>query len=175
MAVHPRACGEQAAPAGCRRHGHGSSPRLRGTGPGLRERWPPGRFIPAPAGNSPARWSFRRPPPVHPRACGEQLFDGCDLYRIGGSSPRLRGTEVLRGGKRLFHRFIPAPAGNSGSAVSSMRRVSVHPRACGEQWFRGLKHEKGIGSSPRLRGTDANPGCDLTYRRFIPAPAGNSL
>ena len=57
--VHPRACGEQSIPSHVRLHGLdcGSSPRLRGTGCSPAGAWGrrPGRFIPAPAGNSPVR------------------------------------------------------------------------------------------------------------------------
>ena len=52
---------------------------------------------------------------------------------------------------------------------------AVHPRACGEQ----SKCQSGrmgfLGSSPRLRGTGACKWGSRSRRRFIPAPAGNSM
>ena len=50
----------------------GSSPRLRGTEHRPMADQPPGRFIPAPAGNSLDQFWNARPHEVHPRACGEQ-------------------------------------------------------------------------------------------------------
>ena len=69
--------------------------------------------------------------PVHPRACGEQTLQ----------------------------------------AARNVAAISVHPRACGEQWVEpaghyhavhpcptsaGLVTWHDVGSSPRLRGTDAD-------------------
>ncbi len=131
-AVHPRACGEHYRQGRFLSLPVGSSPRLRGTpcrSPGHAAST---RFIPAPAGNTPGPRLRRRSRPVHPRACGEHHEAGMWARAIIGSSPRLRGTPLLR--KRCKHsrRFIPAPAGNT--ALSSPRRTlwPVHPRACGE-------------------------------------------
>ena len=71
--VHPRVRGEQARVIKPGHNVSGSSPRARGTGaarPAL-GRWR--RFIPACAGNRPARWRRHHPAPVHPRVRGEQL------------------------------------------------------------------------------------------------------
>ena len=95
----------------------GSSPRLRGTDYGC---GPPDwkqRFIPAPAGNS-CQISVRSVSnPVHPRACGEQVFQVADLARDLGSSPRLRGTALLTNHLTGGCRFIPAPAGNRWTGI----------------------------------------------------------
>ena len=114
--------------------------------------------------------------PVHPRACGEQT-----------------PPSVLQ--VSHFDRFIPAPAGNSGSppprtlpitvhpracgeqaALSNLSAVAqtVHPRACGEQSILQFLLLAYLGSSPRLRGTDPPPPTTFRVSRFIPAPAGNS-
>ena len=164
------------------------------------------RFIPAPAGNT-------------------RIGSGRE-FRAGesGSSPRLRGTRsavilasvVLPvhpracgehrrpGGPRgAASRFIPAPAGNTGSSsvaphpadVGSSPRLrgtrirvyrqhrtrssAVHPRACGEHVSRrppmSLKRWRTV--HPRaLRGTHraGHETDDADDRRFIPAPAGNT-
>ncbi len=172
--VHPRACGEQRAGIEFSTTFCGSSPRLRGTGKGsLICSWVI-RFIPAPAGN---RWELccgTRRPPVHPRACGEQVTVRWRRLSIAGSSPRLRGTAVAWLCIRPFRRFIPAPAGNRECPHSPAVSFSVHPRACGEQnWKRTIAH-CAHGSSPRLRGTVLGCLHDSRFIRFIPAPAGNS-
>ena len=150
VAVHPRACGEHGNYSAARLLAVGSSPRLRGT--------PPlalfvTRFIPAPAGNTTALHDDLARSAVHPRACGEHTSASPLPWRPS--------------------RFIPAPAGNTTRA-SGIGTNSVHPRACGE-------HDSGAapagcrnGSSPRLRGTRRRGKRNPPWRRFIPAPAGNT-
>ena len=175
MPVHPRACGEQSLPSGCRRYTGGSSPRLRGTGLGAVQEGGVSRFIPAPAGNRPLPRSMTIQAAVHPRACGEQPCKWVEPDLCSGSSPRLRGTDW-----RLYHRhrhsrFIPAPAGNSFPMSPYSRSASVHPRACGEQRDQLHPVGEGAGSSPRLRGTAQPRNAVKVIDRFIPAPAGNRL
>jgi len=79
----------------------------------------------------------------------------------------------LRSAGSKVSRFIPACAGNSALKEFVARAVAVHPRVCGEQGvierFRDVK----IGSSPRVRGTDAVTVYMIFLSRFIPACAGN--
>jgi len=56
--------------------------------------------------------------PVHPRACGEHQRLASDLLASLGSSPRLRGTQILKMGGTGISRFIPAPAGNTPCRLS---------------------------------------------------------
>ena len=93
---------------------------------------------------------------------------------VGGSSPRLRGTGFSASALSPDHRFIPAPAGNSSSAVATSSRSPVHPRACGEQRRTSRASRTSSGSSPRLRGTVGGVVPVALEVRFIPAPAGNS-
>ena len=114
-AVHPRACGEQGPDHIRDAATVGSSPRLRGTGHLAAVVLQTSRFIPAPAGNSCSTTRLNRVPPVHPRACGEQVVGVGHGASYCGSSPRLRGTVQ---GVTMYHlliRFIPAPAGNSST------------------------------------------------------------
>ena len=91
-AVHPRVCGELRASLLGVVNAAGSSPRVRGTQSGLRERSRPRRFIPACAGNSERRFVGHRRTPVHPRVCGELIPDSITSSSSFGSSPRVRGT-----------------------------------------------------------------------------------
>ena len=60
----------------------------------------------------------------------------------------------------LMWRLIPTP---------------VHPRACGEHDRWEIEIERPTGSSPRLRGTRFVILSPKGVRRFIPAPAGNTM
>ena len=174
--VHPRACGELGdggltatyrsrfipahagnshAPSKWWLWLHGSSPRMRGTQHKVLHRNAGPRFIPAHAGNSGQPTHDQRSLTVHPRACGELLSDKEPHTIESGSSPRMRGTHLKCGGSTARIRFIPAHAGNSAAITEFMRRVPVHPRACGE-----LHRNR---RPPRY------------YGRFIPAHAGNSI
>ena len=152
----------------------GSSPRLRGTRGQSSCRSRLCRFIPAPAGNTAQRPPRHRPATVHPRACGEHVQNTSIESSPHGSSPRLRGTQYRsrRRGQRI--RFIPAPAGNTASRISSAVWSSVHPRACGEHVSTISVPSPSFGSSPRLRGTLCPGIAGAMLVRFIPAPAGNT-
>ena len=173
-AVHPRACGEHDLDEHTVDLVFGSSPRLRGTlrlmGLGVQRI----RFIPAPAGNTPAPPGPKTRPAVHPRACGEHDGAGLAAPPVTGSSPRLRGTHRHHQHHRHHQRFIPAPAGNTRLPLVRGAPGPVHPRACGEHF--PIVHEQGVvlGSSPRLRGTQVLGADWAQPQRFIPAPAGNT-
>ncbi|EFH10693.1 hypothetical protein HMPREF0731_3078 [Pseudoroseomonas cervicalis ATCC 49957] len=53
--------------------------------------------------------------------------------------------------------------------------MAVHPRACGEHLVVLDNEPLCRGSSPRLRGTRSAHSTRRTGRRFIPAPAGNTI
>ena len=152
----------------------GSSPRLRGTASPSNHHRSESRFIPAPAGNRPSRSRPAMASPVHPRACGEQWRAPPTFARSAGSSPRLRGTGASGDRAGLLRRFIPAPAGNRYTRPGAWDRLTVHPRACGEQTWTGKVTCGECGSSPRLRGTEIVAFPLPLSGRFIPAPAGNS-
>ena len=151
--VHPRACGERAAGAWDAPEVIGSSPRLRGT-PAWNRGWGMSiRFIPAPAGNARNLQRHGVRLAVHPRACGERVFFPPPSKSVRGSSPRLRGTPVIKPPGPYAERFIPAPAGNAPGHFSGCAPSSVHPRACGERSSARAIDQNRCGSSPRLRGT----------------------
>ena len=175
VAVHPRACGEHTAAIDVPVRSPGSSPRLRGTRAGRADHAPPPRFIPAPAGNTAPRQRQDQRHAVHPRACGEHESSPGPLWPPPGSSPRLRGTRRGWAPVPRRHRFIPAPAGNTLARRKFARATAVHPRACGEHQDQRGSCWRPNGSSPRLRGTRPGGGFVHQRKRFIPAPAGNTL
>ena len=111
--VHPRVCGEHTASMARMLAAGGSSPRMRGTHVTLVVKPLDNRFIPAYAGNT--MWSplTAARPPVHPRVCGEHITELNMSRSDSGSSPRMRGTQVLQYPRIDFLRFIPAYAGNT--------------------------------------------------------------
>ena len=152
----------------------GSSPRSRGTRRERLERFCPGRFIPALAGNTCARKCTTRCGSVHPRARGEHGAAATRRWTCSGSSPRSRGTLLSSPGPLFLSRFIPALAGNTQTCPSPSRPEPVHPRARGEYAFAGDVERRGVGSSPRSRGTREGADVAPARRRFIPALAGNT-
>ena len=70
-----------------------------------------------------------------------------------GSSPRVRGTPSAGFCGGHLDRFIPARAGNA--TIIDLKRLidAVHPRACGERFHASNTSNRGVGSSPRVRGT----------------------
>ena len=168
VGVHPRACGELLSTVNGAVLEDGSSPRVRGTPSSRLRTAPRHRFIPARAGNSMRPASPGRPSSVHPRACGELLRLLNVPVDSGGSSPRVRGTLSLKLPVHLTDRFIPARAGNSASAATSVATSSVHPRACGELHVRRVTPRGIRGSSPRVRGTHPASGGLVDVDRFIP-------
>ncbi len=95
-------------------------------------------------------------------------------HRGNGSPPRLRG--ILPAGERAIGnlRFTPAPAGNTEHPASPDWGTTVHPRACGEYFWRGLIRLRPLGSPPRLRGIHDRRRTGGHRGRFTPAPAGNT-
>ena len=113
-------------------------------------------------------------PSVHPRVCGELAYLRAEAERLGGSSPRVRGTPPRRRHDPRGGRFIPACAGNSQRGHSRRSPVTVHPRVCGELRQPIAQLLAQFGSSPRVRGTRRHLLLCPVAGRFIPACAGNS-
>ena len=171
---HPRAGGERSYWCGVLESGAGPSPRGRGTrrAPGVP--LAPIRAIPARAGNAPAPGGCPRGRSGHPRAGGERAGESDVFHRLGGPSPRGRGTRMGARHDRRPRRAIPARAGNANFRVSRPHRSPGHPRAGGERGA-GLRGGRlGGGPSPRGRGTRGCGRCDGACRRAIPARAGNA-
>ena len=90
--VHPRTCGEHARITEWSDRSSGSSPHLRGTLGGHKQRVIGQRFIPAPAGNTTTIVPTATNAAVHPRTCGEHTRVVFRKVIKTGSSPHLRGT-----------------------------------------------------------------------------------
>ena len=112
---HPRRCGEHARPNGRALFLQGSSPQMRGAP----KYWNIQRFengiIPADAGST-AGWRTRSSPRWdHPRRCGEHLQQHAILLLMNGSSPQMRGAQLLGVAERIEDGIIPADAGSTSS------------------------------------------------------------
>ena len=102
----------------------------------------------------------------------------CDATRLciglDGSSPRGRGTPTTARDYKSQPRFIPAWAGNTPQRRRRSSVATVHPRVGGEHIFEAMDVGRGIGSSPRGRGTPTRSSASPIPDRFIPAWAGNT-
>ena len=175
MAVedHPRACGEQSAPAGPCGPLMGSLPRVRGTGRGLGAGQPVPGITPARAGNRESWFTGLSQRRDHPRACGEQTLPHSPHPLRRGSPPRVRGTDVDIFELPESIGITPARAGNRQFKFHFFYPSKDHPRACGEQVHVPLHSFPVPGSPPRVRGTErGNFGVDEA-KRITPARAGN--
>ncbi len=152
----------------------GSSPRVRGEAhPSSRPRGP-GRIIPAGAGRRTTSPLSPRPPPDHPRGCGEKFVMLSRSGRVAGSSPRVRGevNSSPNGSRRAG--IIPASAGRSAPSPPPTAHRRDHPRGCGEKRMSAALRIAGTGSSPRVRGEDDPAVLGEVLLGIIPAGAGRS-
>ena len=94
---------------------------------------------------------------------------------IDSSSPQVRGTCASDVHLLLFHRFIPAGAGNICPDRPPGPRASVHPRRCGEHGPKIPIMARPSGSSPQVRGTCVVSKRQRDLSQFIPAGAGNIM
>ena len=95
--VHPRACGGNFEVGAFAHAVGGPSPRLRGKRTDFQSSKYPGGSIPAPAGETCRRTSWRLSSKVHPRACGGNETKDWGLLCPNGPSPRLRGKLQTKG------------------------------------------------------------------------------
>ena len=171
---HPRACGEHLLHVQQLWPKLGSSPRLRGTLARGREESGDVGIIPALAGNTKNISAHCRVSRDHPRACGEHISAAAGGDATLGSSPRLRGTLVGTGHWAREFGIIPALAGNTTRNRIAQFGLRDHPRACGEHKYVTYNEANGMGSSPRLRGTQDTNKRRISKYGIIPALAGNT-
>ena len=92
-----------------------------------------------------------------------------------GSSPRMRGSRGLLFDCRLGIGIIPAHAGLTLGNRLMAQYQQDHPRACGAHDQSVERGWQGVGSSPRMRGSqDALPSA-LDRLGIIPAHAGLTM
>ena len=111
---------------------------------------------------------------VYPRWRGELNIGNGFAAAASGLSPLARGTRQNGLSSLVRLRFIPAGAGNTGSATAAPMTTSVYPRWRGEHRItpRFLPRQRGL--SPLARGTLHEPKFQGRDSRFIPAGAGNT-
>ena len=171
---HPRACGEHWTGEGTQESIVGSSPRLRGTPIAATIPAPEKGIIPALAGNTGAGGVGGVAGWDHPRACGEHEMTLLENGVALGSSPRLRGTQQYDNRQHGNDGIIPALAGNTSWVPQQDCTRWDHPRACGEHCEPTTCMLFVMGSSPRLRGTQARADHHRLRGGIIPALAGNT-
>ena len=133
-----------------------------------------GRIIPARAGQTAACPRSRGPTTDHPRACGANVDGIRPCLRQFGSSPRVRGKQVLPVRRGLRLRIIPARAGQTKAHRTVSRNCSDHPRACGANGPPRPDSTPPNGSSPRVRGKHDIFSKGGFVGRIIPARAGQT-
>jgi len=111
------------------------------------------RFIPTCVGNSIPSIQALRGFAVHPHVCGELIMSASPDDLLGGSSPRVWGTQGKEVMDSVRERFIPTCVGNSGMHYVLGSDPSVHPHVCGELEYENPKTGRMEGSSPRVWGT----------------------
>ena len=128
---HPRACGANKDLTKKTLMLRGSSPRMRGKRSGRITKTRSRRIIPAHAGQT-KMWAEIEPAkPDHPRACGANEAVGVGLWRVRGSSPRMRGKHMGHRASQQQLRIIPAHAGQTITRNTRTSSRTDHPRACG--------------------------------------------
>ena len=108
----------------------------------------------------------------HPRGCGEKGFPPIRAGDSPGSSPRVRGEEILEQDLRLRRGIIPAGAGRSSASFLKYSSFRDHPRGCGEKSESLPCLLRRRGSSPRVRGEVSETSARSSSPGIIPAGAG---
>ena len=89
-------------------------------------------IIPADAGSTSKRTHYRGSREDHPRGCGEHVTVEDHTYINDGSSPRMRGAQLVGVYHFVTGGIIPADAGSTRKGHQALRRGEDHPRGCGE-------------------------------------------
>ena len=129
-------------------------------------------IIPAHAGLTMSWSRWTRWTRDHPRACGAHSDTTVSLFANGGSSPRMRGSLFLPLLMKVFDGIIPAHAGLTAILALLPLLHRDHPRACGAHCKINLLMTKGVGSSPRMRGSLFKGSVSVQEVGIIPAHAG---
>ena len=128
--------------------------------------------IPASAGKPPVRRCSVERTRVYPRVRGEAKSRCTLMPRLGGLSPRPRGSH------RFFDHVadglgsIPASAGKPPPSAGTDWHFGVYPRVRGEAIVSSTTSLTAWGLSPRPRGSRHRPPAPIGTSGSIPASAG---
>ena len=169
---HPRSCGANVTIPSDRFSASGSSPLVRGQ-PSLSLAF---RFvlriIPARAGPTWARIHWPPREPDHPRSCGANFdFRRTEQHQFG-SSPLVRGQQMVTVNQQYKPRIIPARAGPTNFNSVHYYSFPDHPRSCGANVLSLSFLSVSSGSSPLVRGQLIAFHVLVRNARIIPARAG---
>ncbi len=171
---HPRTCGANRVVAHAAGLVVGSSPHMRGKPFNNALLELERRIIPAHAGQT-NTFVFSLPACTdHPRTCGANGPFWYVVMFVSGSSPHMRGKLVVRSAIITSLRIIPAHAGQTPNASLRRFQPTDHPRTCGANPSIVAVLAAASGSSPHMRGKLASCHYDVTFRRIIPAHAGQT-
>ena len=175
MGAHPHVCGEHKVAFANNEQVQGSSPRMRGTHVLSRAADDLHGLIPTYAGNT-GHYTVRGGVHgAHPHVCGEHTGEVRLSFAHLGSSPRMRGTLIIRQKRPILGGgLIPTYAGNTCMRESHPRTSRAHPHVCGEHPQPSPGRGLGGGSSPRMRGTQKFLTQNPAGRGLIPTYAGNT-
>ena len=152
----------------------GSSPHARGARSRTWRSPAGGGIIPACAGSTSCRCSWRSPMGDHPRMRGEHYWQ---ISRPGfgqGSSPHARGAPRGIGAGHDVQGIIPACAGSTSFLGFFAGFGEDHPRMRGEHAKRPREPRGDEGSSPHARGARGDMRGVGAAWRIIPACAGST-
>ena len=151
---HPRICGEKWGAISSVASSAGSPPHMRGK---VSMKTPLRIFL----GITPAYAGKSHPPEFpgsaqwdHPRICGEKPSAACQLCKLTGSPPHMRGKVTISSIRRMETGITPAYAGKSGHA----RQLALRAE----------------GSPPHMRGKAFSTPKKNMVSRITPAYAGKS-
>ena len=172
--VHPRVCGGNIDLRQVVAANPGPSPRVRGKPITDISAVHEAGSIPACAGETTEKRGALNQEQVHPRVCGGNPSVARAIFSRSGPSPRVRGKP----GKLLSYiqhqRSIPACAGETVLTKAVGADEKVHPRVCGGNTYRIIKHSRTSGPSPRVRGKPPLSRPTHPGHRSIPACAGET-
>ena len=170
----------------------GLSPRVRGNLQRRGRLGTDGRSIPACAGEPSTMPTKARAGTVYPRVCGGTCLGHFRVSleyglspRVRGNrlreaaaagetglSPRVRGNLLVKPDSPIWHRSIPACAGEPVRSLYKKQAATVYPRVCGGTYGKENISVAEIGLSPRVRGNPPFLSAPIIRAGSIPACAG---
>ena len=111
----------------------------------------------------------------HPRACGAHFQHLPQSRHVIGSSPRMRGSQLVKESAHKYDGIIPAHAGLTSNRHRPACWIWDHPRACGAHFSLACTRHRMVGSSPRMRGSPSRGCTREQFSGIIPAHAGLTI